>query len=81
MRTLEATPADVLPYPAQSWVTGALRRAAGAAGADAWLALWAGQHAAAARAMPAADLVRRLVDETDEALASERLRPRDVHGA
>lgn len=76
MRTLEATPADVLPYPAQSWVTGALRRAAGAAGADAWLALWAGQHAAAARPMPAADLVRRLVDETDDVLRAPHLQPR-----
>jgi nitronate monooxygenase len=76
MRTLEAHLADVLPYPAQSWVTGALRRAAGAAGADAWLALWAGQNASSARPMPAADLVRRLVDETDDVLRAPHLRPR-----
>ena len=76
MRLLEADLADVLPYPAQSWVTGALRSAAGAAGATAWLALWAGQNAASARALPAAELVRRLVDETDDALRAPHMRPR-----
>jgi hypothetical protein len=50
--------------------------AAGAAGADAWLALWAGQNASSARPMPAADLVRRLVDETDDVLRAPHLRPR-----
>lgn len=81
MRSLEAALGDVLPYPAQHFLTSALRRAAGAQGDADSVALWAGQNAASARAMPAAEVVATLVRETDEALASERLRPRDVHGA
>ena len=48
----------------------------GAAGPDAWLALWAGQNASSARPMPAAELVRRPVDETDDALRAPHMRPR-----
>lgn len=76
MRTLEDHLADVLPYPAQSWVTGALRKAAGVAGRESWLALWAGQNASSARPMPAAELVRRLVDETDDVLRAPHMQPR-----
>ncbi len=78
MRTLEAHLGDVLPYPAQSWVTAALRRAAGAQNRADLLALWAGQNAASARPMPAARLVETLVAETDAVLRSAPLRPHEA---
>jgi hypothetical protein len=40
------------------------------------VALWAGQSAELARALPAAELVRALLDETDAVLRDARLRPR-----
>jgi nitronate monooxygenase len=64
---------DILPYPAQNAVTTPLRRAANAAGRADLLGLWAGQSAALARAMPAAELVRTLVAETDAVLRDRRL--------
>ncbi|WP_437675759.1 NAD(P)H-dependent flavin oxidoreductase [Sorangium sp. So ce131] len=67
---------EILPYPAQNWLTSPLRRAAGAAGRADLLALWAGQNAASARRLPAAELLRTLVEETDHVLRDPRLRPR-----
>lgn len=75
MRTLEAHPEDVLPYPAQHSLTSELRKTAGVRGRRDLVALWAGQNAASARSMPAANLVRRLADETDAVLRDDRLRP------
>lgn len=69
---------DVLPYPAQNALTQPLRRAAAAAGRADLLALWAGQSAALARRMPAADVFRTLVEETDAVLHEPRLRSRAV---
>jgi nitronate monooxygenase len=76
MLALEQHPEDILPYPAQSALTAPLRRAAAAAGRADRLALWAGQSAALARPRAAADLVRLLVEETDEVLRQPRLAPR-----
>jgi nitronate monooxygenase len=79
MAALEDHLGDVLPYPMQNWLTTPLRRAAGAAGRADLLALWAGQNAASARAMPAAELLRTLVNETDDVLRAARLAPRTPH--
>lgn len=75
VRTLEAHADEVLPYPAQHRLTANLRRAAGPRQKAELLALWAGQNAASARAMPAAEVVARLVRETNEVLRSARLAP------
>lgn len=76
MRALEAHPEDILPYPTQYEATGPLRRAAAKDGRADHLALWAGQSAALARPMGAADLLARLADETDGVLRSATLAPR-----
>lgn len=76
LRELDAHPEDVLPYPAQHLLTLPLRRAAVANGRVELLALWAGQGAALARHQPAAEVLRRLVEETDRALRDPRLQPR-----
>jgi nitronate monooxygenase len=53
----------ILPYPLQNALTRAMRTAAGKRGYAEYLSLWAGQGVARARAMPAGELVRRLVEE------------------
>jgi len=58
----------LLPFPLQHAATSPLRSAAAAQGDSRFMTLWAGQAAALSRAMPAAELVRELVEE------SERLR-------
>ncbi len=55
---------DLLSYPAQNNLTRPMRTAAAKLGDADRLSLWAGQAAPLARAMPAADLVARLVKET-----------------
>ncbi|HEX8245767.1 MAG TPA: nitronate monooxygenase [Longimicrobium sp.] len=57
----------ILPYPLQNALTRPMRSAAGKQGEAGFLSLWAGTGAARARAMPAADLVRALVDEMEHA--------------
>ena len=54
---------DILPYPLQNALTRAMRAAAAEQGNPEFLSLWAGQGVARARAMPAAELVSRLVAE------------------
>jgi nitronate monooxygenase len=66
-RDLEA----VLPYPAQTSLTGPLRALAPAGDPGAFQALFAGQSAALARAVPAGELARELARGADELL--ERL--------
>jgi nitronate monooxygenase len=51
------------PFPQQQRLTAQLRAAATAAKRTDLMQLWAGQAAALARAMPAADLVAALVAE------------------
>jgi nitronate monooxygenase len=55
-------------YPQLNNLTKPMRGAASTAGDPEAMSLWAGQTYARARPMPAADLVRRLVDEAREAL-------------
>ena len=68
MLALGEHPDDIVSYPAQSDLTLPLRRAAARAGRAEHLALWAGQAAALARPIGAADLVSALVDETTSVL-------------
>ena len=60
----------ILPYPAQNTVTRPMRTAAAKRGDPEFLLLWAGQGVTRARALPAAELVRRLVDEIREGHSS-----------
>jgi len=58
----------LLPFPLQHAATSPLRGAAAAQGDTRFMTLWAGQAAALSRAMPAGELVREFV------LESERLK-------
>ncbi len=60
----------ILPYPLQNALTRPMRTAAAQHGEPGFLSLWAGTGAARARAIPAADLVRTLVAEMEEATRS-----------
>lgn len=53
----------ILPFPAQNTLTRPMRAAAGKQGKPAYLSLWAGTQAHRARQLPAADLVRALMEE------------------
>ena len=53
----------ILPFPLQNALTRAMRTAAAKRGESGFLSLWAGTGVARARAMPAGELVRRLVEE------------------
>jgi nitronate monooxygenase len=64
----EMRDAPTLAFPAQNTLTGPLRAAAAKAGNRDFPSLWAGQAAALARELPAAELVRTLRQETTEAL-------------
>ncbi len=55
----------ILPYPIQNALTRPMRTAAAKQGDAGYLSLWAGQGVARARALPAAGLVRCLVEEMD----------------
>jgi nitronate monooxygenase len=57
----------ILPYPLQNAMTRAMRAAAASVGDAEYLALFAGQGVARSRAMPAAELVRSLVEEMSQA--------------
>lgn len=71
---LEGREAIILPYPLQNALTRPMRTAAGRRADPGYLSLWAGQGVARARSLPAAELVRRLVEETSrkQRLATER---------
>jgi nitronate monooxygenase len=64
----EMADAPQLAFPAQNDVTRKLRAASGKAGKADFLALWAGQAAPLARALPAAELVSRLEKELVDSL-------------
>ena len=61
---LEGKETAILPYPLQNALTRAMRAAAGTQGRGEFLSLWAGTGVARARALPAGELVARLVEET-----------------
>jgi nitronate monooxygenase len=71
MEELRGAEASVPPYPVQNALTGALRKAAAAAGDAGHLSLWAGQGVDRIRPMPAAALMALLAGELATA----------VHGA
>jgi nitronate monooxygenase len=54
----------ILPFRQQNDLTRPMRNAAGRQGDAGFISLWAGQGVARSRAMPAAELVRILVDES-----------------
>jgi nitronate monooxygenase len=68
MREMRERAAPQLVFPAQNALTVPLRSASAAAGKPDFVALYAGQAASLARAMPAAELVAALEAETLECL-------------
>ncbi len=64
----EMKDAPQLAFPAQNSVTGKLRQASAKAGKPDFVALWAGQAAPLTRALPAAELIRLLNEETVAAI-------------
>ena len=64
----EMDKAPQLAFPAQNVVTGKLRQASAKAGKGDFVAMWAGQAAPLARALPAAELIARLEAETMESI-------------
>lgn len=54
---------EMPPYPIMNAMTTELRAASARAGRIEYMSLWAGQGAPMSRGLPAAELVRRLVDE------------------
>jgi nitronate monooxygenase len=61
--------AAILPFPIQNTLTRPLRSAAAQQDRAEFLSLWAGQGLRLARRQTAAELIARLADETDSALA------------
>ena len=61
---------EILPFPYQNAVTRPLRTAAAKQGRAEFLSLWAGQGVRLAKRLPAAELLARIVAETDQAIAS-----------
>jgi nitronate monooxygenase len=64
----EMADAPQLVFPAQNSLVGKLRAASAKAGKPDFVALWAGQAAPLARALPAADLIARIEGELLDAL-------------
>jgi nitronate monooxygenase len=67
---LEGKHEIILPFPMQNALTRPMRTAAGKQDAPGLLSLFAGQGVARARALPAGELVKRLVAELNEARAA-----------
>ena len=65
MEEVERHPPAILPFPLQNTLTRPLRTAAAKAGRAEFLSLWAGHGSRMARRVPAAELMSRLVSETD----------------
>ncbi len=61
--TMTTVEHDVPAYPVQNALTGSIRTHAANSGDTEFMSLWAGQGVAAIRAMPAAQLIERLVAE------------------
>ena len=68
----EMASAPQLAFPAQNSLIGKLRAAAAKAGNADFIALWSGQAAPLARALPAAELISRLETELVESLRNTR---------
>jgi nitronate monooxygenase len=65
---MAAKNAPQLAFPAQNAVTGRLRQASARAGRPDFIAMWAGQAAPLARALPAAELIAKLEAEAVESI-------------
>jgi nitronate monooxygenase len=68
LREAEGKHFPQIAYPAQNALTGKLRQASAKAGNPDFYALWSGQAAPLARALPAAELVAQLEQETIAAI-------------
>jgi nitronate monooxygenase len=64
---------EVLPFPMQFSLIALLRRASVERDSDGFLAMWAGQGASLARALPAGELVETLVEEVRAVLRLAKL--------
>jgi nitronate monooxygenase len=60
---------ELLPFPAQAKLTAPLRQASARAGSSELYSAWSGQAGSLARPLPAAELIRVLVEESREAIA------------
>ena len=69
IKRIEGQEDHILPYPMQNTLTRPMRAAAAQRGDAGYLSLWAGQGVARARALPAGELVRRLVEEMSGAVS------------
>ena len=69
---IESNGDAILPYPLQNVLTRPLRNAAAKQGRAEFLSLWAGQGVRLARRQTVAQLIARLVDETDAAIGRLR---------
>jgi nitronate monooxygenase len=65
IRQLEGKSPIILPFPTQNNLTKAMRTAAAKKGDAGYLSLWAGQGVKRIRSMPAAELMRTLIEEMD----------------
>ena len=65
---LRAAEDDVAPYPVQNALTQDIRRTAAQQNRPEFLSLWSGQAPRLARPLAAAELVRTLVEETEQVL-------------
>jgi nitronate monooxygenase len=72
IETAERERWPLLPFPAQSKLTGPLRQASAKEGSPDFFSAWSGQAGSLGRALPAADLVRTLMAEAADTV--ERLR-------
>lgn len=63
-RSMAGRLADTLPFPIQNLLTRDLRKASAKRGDPEFLSLWAGTGVARLRAIPAAELMQRLIEET-----------------
>jgi len=68
MEEMAARGAPQLAFPAQNAVTGKMRQASAKAAKGDFVALWAGQAAPLARALPAAELIKILNEEAAAAI-------------
>jgi nitronate monooxygenase len=68
MAAMEAHEDDLPDFPLMNTVTGPLRKASAGAGSPDFIALWSGQAVGLNRETTAAELVERLVAETQQAL-------------
>jgi len=67
---LEGREKIILPFPLQNALTRPMRNAAAKLGESGYLSLFVGQGVTRARAMPAAELIQRLVAEMNQARAA-----------